>query len=207
MVYSNNRKQVGINLYRPYTYNSGKYLLEQEKKQDEYFGKTEYYFAYGSNLNLLQMQTRCPDAQFIGQATKKNWRLVFRGVADIEPHKGSTLVGGIFKISKSDEVALDTYEGYPNLYKKDFFDFSINGKEVKVMYYYMVNSSGLNTPHISYYRTIHDGFIDCGMDTKYLEQALKYTQANIRELDKCHIPKKYRKRKWRFNNAKRKTHT
>ena len=37
------------------------------------------YFAYGSNINLDQMQYRCPDATVRGQAVLDNYDLRFRG--------------------------------------------------------------------------------------------------------------------------------
>ena len=44
------------------------------------------YFAYGSNINLDQMQYRCPDATVYGQAVLDNYDLRFRGsgVATVE---------------------------------------------------------------------------------------------------------------------------
>ena len=37
------------------------------------------YFAYGSNINLEQMEHRCPDAQLVGPVTLQNYELQFRG--------------------------------------------------------------------------------------------------------------------------------
>ena len=42
------------------------------------------YAAYGSNLNKSQMKRRCPDSSPYVGIVLKNWRLVFKGVADIE---------------------------------------------------------------------------------------------------------------------------
>ena len=75
------------------------------------------YFAYGSNLNQEQMSGRCPDAKPLGKFTLENWRLVFRGVADIEPHEGSLLMCGLWDITSRDEKNLDRYEGFPRLYR------------------------------------------------------------------------------------------
>ena len=69
------------------------------------------YFAYGSNLNMKQMASRTPFATSEGHMYIDNWRLVFRGVADIEPHEGSRLAVGMWKITKPDEDNLDRYEG------------------------------------------------------------------------------------------------
>ncbi len=37
------------------------------------------YIAYGSNLNVDQMSTRCPGARVAGVAGLPNYRLTFRG--------------------------------------------------------------------------------------------------------------------------------
>ena len=59
-----------------------------------------YYFAYGSNLNNIQMKRRCPNCRFVKKITLKNYSLTFRskyGAADIEkkmamlPNKASLI--------------------------------------------------------------------------------------------------------------------
>ena len=200
------RKYVGISRYPHYTYNSidlDKPVRHTDRTADKKFGVTPYYFAYGSNLNFDQMSGRCPSAEHIGNTIIDDWRLVFRGVADIEPHEGSQVVGGVFKIQEQDELALDRYENYPYLYDKDFFDATVDGETVKVMYYYMTNTDGIGKPPVQYYRTIYDGYIDCGLELAYLETAYKYTISNI-QLEGTHYPKRYKKKGKK--NAK-KSHT
>ena len=51
------------------------------------------YVAYGSNINIGQMQRRCPDAEVIGKSVLEGYRLLFRGdegnaVATVEPQDG-----------------------------------------------------------------------------------------------------------------------
>ena len=36
------------------------------------------YFAYGSNINLGQMEYRCPDASVVGPVALENYELLFR---------------------------------------------------------------------------------------------------------------------------------
>ena len=36
------------------------------------------YFAYGSNINLGQMEYRCPDASVVGPVVLEGWELLFR---------------------------------------------------------------------------------------------------------------------------------
>ena len=129
------------------------------------------YFAYGSNLNLFQMKRRCKDSIFLKKINLKDFRLTFRSkyrAADIEPKKNSTVPGGLFEISKSDEKKLDVYEDYPILYRK--FYFTYYGK--KVMTYTMVNKTPFRFPTERYLNVVKRGYKDCGLDSKYLAQGL-----------------------------------
>ncbi|MBQ2786039.1 MAG: gamma-glutamylcyclotransferase [Oscillospiraceae bacterium] len=60
----------------------------------------KFYLAYGSNLNVEQMQYRCPGAIKVGTTYLEGYRITFRGnrfsgVANIEPRKGSRVPVGI----------------------------------------------------------------------------------------------------------------
>lgn len=114
------------------------------------------YLAYGSNLCKQQMAARCPDAEPVGPADLANFALVFRGVADIEPREGSTVYGGLWRISERDEAALDRYEGVKGgLYRKEWLN--LNGEPVLV---YRMNRAGYSVPCEVYYETIQEGFDD-----------------------------------------------
>ena len=129
------------------------------------------YFAYGSNLNHFQMKKRCKDSKFLKKIKLKNFRLTFRSkyrAADIEPKKNSIVPGGLFEISKSDEMKLDVYEDYPFLYKKYYFIYY--GK--KVMTYIMTKKTIFKYPTERYLNTIKRGYKDCKLEKKYLLKAL-----------------------------------
>ena len=129
------------------------------------------YFAYGSNLHHFQMKRRCKDSYFIKKIKLKNFRLTFRSkykAADIEPKKNSTVPGGLFEISKSDEKKLDVYEDYPILYKKYYFSYY--GK--KIMTYTMVKKTSFRFPTEKYLNTVKQGYKDCNLDVRYLKKAL-----------------------------------
>jgi hypothetical protein len=129
----------------------------------------KYYLAYGSNLNKRQMDLRCPDAVPIGTVTIKDYELVFRGVATIEPKRGAEVQCGIWKISAEDERHLDVYEGYPRLYVKQDFWVEVGGELVRAMAYVMVNGvRGKRPPSTEYLRTIMEGYEDFGLDDKPL---------------------------------------
>ena len=78
------------------------------------------YGAYGSNLNLKQMQRRCPNSYPIYSIYLENFILAFKGVADIEKQKGSICFMAVYEITKSCEKALDIYEEYPDVYEKNY---------------------------------------------------------------------------------------
>lgn len=83
----------------------------------------KYYLAYGSNLNLVQMFRRCPNARVIGHTSLPGMRLVFRGsktgsYLTVEPGEAASVPCGVFAIQDDDELALDHYEGYPVFYQK-----------------------------------------------------------------------------------------
>lgn len=138
------------------------------------------YAAYGSNLNLRQMSVRCPDAKPVGKAMLKGWQLLFRGVATLEPKADAETPVGIWEITPADEVALDRYEGYPRLYRKEFTEVAIKGEKLKAMLYLM-NDGLPSMPTKWYLDAIAQGYEDIGLDTVHLNNALEYTKERMRE--------------------------
>lgn len=92
----------------------------------------KYYIAYGSNMSVSQMKERCPDAVPVGTAALKDWELVFRYHATIEPKPGASVPVVVWEITDSDERNLDQYEGYPHYYEKQYV--SVNMREFKTPY-------------------------------------------------------------------------
>jgi len=131
----------------------------------------QYYFAYGSNLHHLQMKRRCPKCKYIKKIFLKNYRMTFRskyGAADIEKKRGQKVYGALYIISRAAERRLDVYEEYPTLYKKMYFDY--NGK--RVMTYIMPRKTKLVKPTKRYLNIIKQGYKDCKLNIKSLNQAL-----------------------------------
>jgi len=131
----------------------------------------QYYFAYGSNLHHLQMKKRCPNCKYIKKIFLNNYQMTFRskyGAADIEKKKGKKVFGALYIISKSAEKRLDVYEEYPTLYKKKYFNY--NGK--RVMTYIMPRKTKLVKPTTRYLNIIKQGYKDCKLNIKSLNQAL-----------------------------------
>ena len=140
--------------------------------------KSKLYVAYGSNLNLRQMSTRCPTAKPVGTAMLKGWQLTFRGVATLEPKADSETPVGIWDITPRDEAALDHYEGFPRLYRKEFVEVEVNGETVKAMIYLM-NYGMPSLPSKWYLDAIAEGYENVGLDTVHLTIALEHTSEKM----------------------------
>lgn len=141
--------------------------------------REKLYIAYGSNMNVAQMERRCPTAKMIAVGEVINYRLRFYGrvgsaVATIEKAKGGSVPVLIWKIRPRDEKSLDIYEGYPHLYRKEIIDVDVNGELYSGMVYIMNDNSAFSYNHPSpfYARVIAEGYKDCGLDVRRLYDAI-----------------------------------
>ena len=158
----------------------------KNKKSNE-LGLEILYIAYGSNLNLSQMEQRCPTARVIGALEIKDYELVFRGsrysaVGTIEPCEGSNVPILLWGIQPEDEKSLDRYEGYPNFYEKENMEIVLNGRTVSAMVYVMTHGHELGIPSERYKRSIEDGYMDAGFDTDILQNAVDKTKVKMQEV-------------------------
>ena len=128
------------------------------------------YLAYGSNLHIEQMQQRCPTAEVLGTSTLHGYRLVFNGVATIEPDPDRSVPVLLWDIKPADEIPLDRYEGYPRLYRRETVQVELDGRTVDAMAYIM-NPKGIAPPSPYYYDVIRKGYEMNGLDIEVLEQA------------------------------------
>lgn len=144
----------------------------------------KFYAAYGSNLNVEQMERRCPGAVAVGTASLEDWRLRFRGsktgaYLTIEPEPGFTVQVGVWEITPADELALDRYEGFPSFYQKKTLRVKMNrpvcacNSEVDALVYIMREDRPLGAPTMGYVQTCLDGCMDFGLDTEPLLEAVR----------------------------------
>jgi gamma-glutamylcyclotransferase (GGCT)/AIG2-like uncharacterized protein YtfP len=166
-------------------------VMTNSKKEGVKMAKSRrrLYIAYGSNMNLEQMKFRCPTAKVVGTALLRNWRLIFRNVASIEPCLGKAVPVVVWEIQPQDEKALDRYEGYPSLYRKESVRITLNGKQHRVMVYIM-NGTGESPPSLGYFNSILEGYKSAGIDDTVLRIALESSKGrsmrNIRRGGKRH---------------------
>ena len=130
------------------------------------------YGAYGANLNMANMEVRCPQAKPILGFNLVGYRLVFNGVADIIKDKDTKVPIGLWKITKECEKSLDRYEGYPHLYKKIRLKIDDPGFKGQKVMFYVMRRKGVALPPASYFNTIAQGYDDFALDKDYLNWAV-----------------------------------
>ncbi|MCC6158879.1 MAG: gamma-glutamylcyclotransferase [Deltaproteobacteria bacterium] len=128
------------------------------------------YFAFGSNLNLGQMRSRCPDAVPLERALLRDHRLAFRsrngghGVATVVRARGWNVRGGLYRISNRDLMALDNYEGWPISYSRATVEVvgEVSGPVGAIIYW--LNPPHADAPPNHWYReAIVEGLTDWGI--------------------------------------------
>ena len=144
-----------------------------------------FYLAYGSNLSVEQMLRRCPDAVYVGTAAIPDYRLLFRGsqtgsYLTIEPKKGRSVPVLVWKVSDSDEEALDMYEGFPRFYRKEEMDVELHSLAdgaargtVTAFVYVMDETRQMGRPSSLYYRICEEGYERFGFDPAILRRAYR----------------------------------
>ena len=140
--------------------------------------KPLYYGAYGSNLNRKQMLERCPASQPLEASLLEGYMLVFKEVADIKSNPESSVPIGIYTITRACEKALDRYEGFPRLYRKEYFEMDLETVSASVMIYTMNEDYGCGEPPRGYVEVIDEGYRDWGFDRASLDEGVKFSIKN-----------------------------
>lgn len=151
--------------------------------------ENRYYIAYGSNLNLLQMEHRCPTAQLAASAVIEDYQMLFRGnqksaVATIEPSEGDSVPILIWTLQEADEQALDRYEGFPHFYHKETMELEIDEEITEAMVYIMNDGYEIGMPSPTYLNTILDGYDEAGFDPTAIEKAVSISKEYLAEKEK-----------------------
>ncbi|KAF4341879.1 AIG2 family [Fusarium beomiforme] len=109
----------------------------------------QLYFAYGSNLWLQQMASRCPESYFVGRAIllDHRWQINTRGFANVIPCSGYNVHGLVYQISVDDETRLDRNEGvHSGAYTKSYHSVVLHEaiEDLQLPTRYLVQDDGLD---------------------------------------------------------------
>jgi gamma-glutamylcyclotransferase (GGCT)/AIG2-like uncharacterized protein YtfP len=120
------------------------------------------------------MASRCPLARRIGAGILRDHRLLFRGVADVEPRQDSVVHGALWSITRECEESLDEFEGHPHLYGKRLVTVTHHKHcEVDAMVYTMQYKTSLTPPSADYRALIAKGYSDFGVPIEQLDAAVR----------------------------------
>ena len=146
------------------------------------------YLAYGANMDLEIMRSRCADAKFLGTGVLEGYRLMFKGVeprayATIEQWDGFKVPYVLWEISEEDEHELDHFEGYPKSYGKQTVPIEFGGEKFLAMYYAKPDKQPVGQPMEHYVEVLSEAYKKFKFDYSILEAALKlsndYYQQNF----------------------------
>jgi gamma-glutamylcyclotransferase (GGCT)/AIG2-like uncharacterized protein YtfP len=103
------------------------------------------------------MLDRCRDAIPIKSCGLSDWKLVFRGVADIIPAPQSYVYGALWSLSDRDLNCLDHFEGIGRgLYKR----IDVREGASECVFAYVMHSKDIWPPDEEYFQTIQQGYSD-----------------------------------------------
>lgn len=144
------------------------------------------YVAYGSNLNIEQMEARCPNARIVGRGMIDNYALKYRGsktgaYATILREEGKKVPVLVWRISDNDEKRLDIYEGFPRFYYKKRLTVRMeNGKNIYAMGYIMFDQARPGIPSDYYVKVVANGYHANGLDIRILLESLEENERECR---------------------------
>lgn len=146
--------------------------------------KKRLYVAYGSNLNVEQMASRCPSARQYGVGKIQDYALQFKGAparafATISPQKGVSVPVAVWTLQPRDEQRLDLYEGVPRFYSKHMVPVRLQDETVEALVYIMDPRREFGLPSPTYYQTVRQGYLDFGLDTARLDAAVQESSRRL----------------------------
>lgn len=136
-------------------------------------------FCYGSNLDPLQLEIRCPNSAVLGRAVLPDHELAFTrfsedrgcGVADARPKKGETVWGFVYRLDEIDLARLDEYEGHPQAYRRSMKTVILDsGELLRAWVYEVVDKKDHFHPSPSYLWQIYKGAYLINAPKTYLKK-------------------------------------
>jgi gamma-glutamylcyclotransferase (GGCT)/AIG2-like uncharacterized protein YtfP len=124
-----------------------------------------FYFAYGSNMNWLQMQRRCPSSRFActarlpdyGFAIARHSRLRNCGTANIFANPGSAVWGVVYEVGEQEMAAMDTFEDGYNRERLLVHGENGNSSPIEAVVYIAPREISVPLPSAEYKRLLLEG--------------------------------------------------
>ena len=116
------------------------------------------------------MRERCPSFEVVGKAILPGyrWQINARGFANVLPRAGDYVEGILYKLSATDEQALDVFEAP---YSKNIVTVKVNASEVEALVYIDPNTNE-GTLRSEYGLRIKTGITDAKLSPEYVAKYL-----------------------------------
>ena len=137
------------------------------------------YFAYGSNMNLKKMETRCPGAVYVSQARLDHWSYFINanGYAGIEEKTNSYTLGCVWELGENHLQSLDRYEavteGYYDRARIQVMLVPSGVEEETIVY--LSNNRKYGKPAPNYQNEVIEGAGHVGLPEDYIQKLLKWS--------------------------------
>jgi len=135
----------------------------------------QFYFAYGSNMDVAQMAQRCPQARRVGRGLARHRRFVInrRGVATLRSQRDAETWGGIWRITADDEAALDRFEGvHHGCYRKTLATVRLDGGTTLKALVYIDPMTDHGEPRLGYLPRVVRGALAFRLPQTYVARII-----------------------------------
>jgi hypothetical protein len=147
------------------------------------------YFAYGSNLDVAQMEQRCHSPALMRIAYLPHHRFVFAGTSPNRENMGvgslraaanQQLAGVIWSITDADLKELDAREGFPSRYQREHLTVvDLQGLRHQAFVYFKSKDVPLNPPCQAYLLQVLQAYEYHGFDSEIIHQANEEAKATL----------------------------
>jgi gamma-glutamylcyclotransferase (GGCT)/AIG2-like uncharacterized protein YtfP len=152
-----------------------------------------YYAAYGSNMDLSQMERRCRGAEVYGQGSLEGFRLSFRGlskhgggVATLDASEDGEVPCVVYQVDEAHLAELDRYEGYPVCYQRHVLPVRLeSGYDVECIVY-IKTGEPLALPRKSYLLKIVRAYNHLRFDRSGLNDAHRRSSVAVCAVSESH---------------------
>ena len=134
---------------------------------------THYYFAYGRNTNLNDMEHRCPGAVRIGNAWIDGYAFKWRRTADIELATDNYVVGVLWALTDKHLASLDREIVFPMYYFRQRVIAKTAQQEYVSWAYMLVVQGDESIPKDEYRTALFEGYDQNDLSTDQMELGFK----------------------------------
>jgi hypothetical protein len=128
------------------------------------------HFAYGSNMSRAAMREHAPTAKPVGVATLMDHRFLITGdgYASIEPQRGESVHGVLWRLTPRDRATLDAWENVAaGLYRAEILPVQIAGRRHRALTY-IARPRGTGRPKAGYMELVLEAAQEWKLPAAYI---------------------------------------